>query len=281
MKFHLTFFSSLLIGLLLLSGQAFATPYYSIPGSWLWSAGSTWSGDPCDQPVTVGPAAAPDDTDTLTICNGSSVRVNAESVGASATVEIGGILDLSTNVLVLSGALTNNGGTILSGVQALVAQSIIHKSGTTNLTGVTTATTNSVTVNGPGLTLSPKLIGINGLFTSSANFTMPSTVLLLTGGVAVTGGTLTLAAANKITGNIAINASTGGAVVGLNQTNTPPPTITITLPVGTTPPTLPTCLSGYTLTISTAGAGTCIPIPISAPIFSTKEKARVFTEEIL
>jgi hypothetical protein len=287
MKFHLTFFSSLLIGLLLLSGQAFATPYYSIPGgAGLWSDPATWSGSPCGFSVTTGPVAEPLPGDTLTICDSSAIpgfviRVDAASYGASATVKIGGTLDLSTNKLDLgaAGVLTNDGGTILSGVQALVAQSIIHNSGTTNLTGVTTNTTNSITVNGPGLTLSPKLIGINGLFTSSANFTMPSTVLSLED-VTVTGGTLTLSSANLFTGTgtVTIDAGNGGAIVGLNQTNTP--TITVT-PTPSTP--LQTCSPGYTLTISTAGTGTCVANPvfsISAPIFSTKEKARVFIEEV-
>ena len=282
MKFHLTFFPALLIGLVLLSGQAFATAYYSVLGTGLpglpWSAPSTWSGSGCGLSVTTGPTAAPLATDDLTICDGSTVEVNAVSVGANATVEggtPGGTLNLSSNVLTLSGALTNDGGTILSGVQALVAQSIIHKSGTTNLTGVTTNTTNSITVNGPGLQLSPKLIGINGLFTSSVNFTMPSTVLLLTGGIAVTGGILALdPLKNIVTGNVVVNSGVGIDVTGRNGGTLISPTTNL--------PTTPTpCPSGTHRTVTSAGAYDCVANPISAPIFSTKEKARVFTEEIL
>ena len=281
MKFRLTFFSSLLIGLLLLSEQVFATAYYSIPGgAGLWSNPATWSSNPCGGGGGGSPVAAPLATDTLTICDSSAIpgfviEVDAVSVGASATVNLGGILDLSSNVLTLSGALTNDGGMILSGVQALVAQSIIHKSGTTNLTGVTTNTTNSITVNGPGLQLSPKLIGINGLFTSSVNFTMPSTVLLLTGGIAVTGGILALdPLKNIVTGNVVVNSGVGIDVTGRNGGTLISPTTNL--------PTTPTpCPSGTHRTVTSAGAYDCVANPISAPIFSTKEKARVFTEEIL
>jgi len=283
MKFHLTFFSSLLIGLLLLSGQAFAVAYYSKPvGPWLWSTPSTWSSSLCGVvPVTTGPTAAPLATDDLIICNGSAVRVNAVSVGASATVNSGGTLDLSSNVLTLSGALTNDGGTILSGVQAFVAQSIIHNSGTTNLTGVTTNTTNSITVNGPGLALAPTLIGINGLFISNTTlFSMPPTVLSLTGNVVVTSGTLTLTSANAVTGNVTIND--GAFVTGLTGGIIP-----TQLPAATPLPIPPlVCGIGYFLTISsTTHTYICVLLPppntVSAPLFSIKEKARVFTEEII
>jgi len=282
MKFHLTFFSSLLIGLLLLSGQAFAVAYYSKPvGPWLWSTPSTWSSSLCGVvPVTTGPTAAPLATDDLIICNGSAVRVNAVSVGASATVNSGGTLDLSSNVLTLSGALTNDGGTILSGVQAFVAQSIIHNSGTTNLTGVTTNTTNFITVNGAGLMLSPTLIGIKGLFISNTDFSMPTTVLSLTGNVVVTSGTLTLTSANAVTGNVTIND--GAFVTGLTGGIIP-----TQLPAATPLPIPPlVCGIGYFLTISsTTHTYICVLLPppntVSAPLFSIKEKARVFAEEII
>ena len=287
MKFHLTFFPPLLIGLLLLSGQVFAVAYYSIPGgAGLWSDPATWSGSACGTPPLIaGPTAAPLATDTLTICDSSAIpgfliAVDAVSVGASATVKTGGILDLSSNVLTLSGALTNDGGTILSGVQAFVAQSIIHNSGTTNLTGVTTNTTNFITVNGAGLMLSPTLIGIKGLFISNTDFSMPTTVLSLTGNVVVTSGTLTLTSANIVTGNVTIND--GAFVTGLTGGIIP-----TQLPAATPLPIPPlVCGIGYFLTISsTTHTYICVLLPppntVSAPLFSIKEKARVFAEEII
>jgi len=287
MKFHLTFFPPLLIGLLLLSGQVFAVAYYSIPGgAGLWSDPATWSGSACGTPPLIaGPTAAPLATDTLTICDSSAIpgfliAVDAVSVGASATVKTGGILDLSSNVLTLSGALTNDGGTILSGVQAFVAQSIIHNSGTTNLTGVTTNTTNFITVNGAGLMLSPTLIGIKGLFISNTDFSMPTTVLSLTGNVVVTSGTLTLTSANAVTGNVTIND--GAFVIGQTGGTTSQLPAATPLPLPT-PPMI--CSIGYFLTISSTHTFICVLLPlpntVSAPLFSIKEKARMFTEEII
>ena len=276
MKFiHSFFLSVLLTFLLLLSGQVFATTYYSkTSGDWL--ATSTWKiASSCIATGTVG--TTPDSGDELIICSGTTVTVGAVSVGLNATVESGGTLDLSSNVLTLSGALTNNGGTILSDVQAFVAQSIIHNAGTTNLAGVTTNTTNLITVNGngAGLMLSASLIAINSLFISNTNFSMPTTVLSLTGGIAVTSGTLALGINNVVTGNVVVN--TGASVTGLNQT-IGSGTYTTGASSTSTPPS---CVG--TLVISTAGAYDCVPFPgfsISAPIFSTKEKARVFIEEV-
>lgn len=280
-KSNLSYLSSVLLPcLLFLSGQAFAVTYYSVPGPGLWLATGTWSNvAPCG--ASTGGGQVPNATDTLIICNGSAVSVGAVSVGLNATVETGGSLDLVTNVLTLSGALTNNGGTINGvGAQALVAQSIIHNGGTTNLSGVTTNSVHTVTINATGLTLPTVLILIDNLFTSNVNFTMPSSVANITGDIAVTGGTLTLTAANNVAGNVVINA--GASISGTY----PHPSGTTTQLVPTDPPittTPPTCLSSEHLTGS-AGSYLCVPnpvIPISAPIFSIKEKARVFVKEAI
>jgi fibronectin-binding autotransporter adhesin len=204
--------------------------------------------------------------------------VGAVSVGLNATVEVGGSLNLVTNVLTLSGALTNNGGTINGiGAQAFVAQSIVHNGGITNLMGVTTNSVHTVTVNATGLTLPTGLILIDNLFTSNVDFTMPGSVATITGNIAVTGGTLTLTATNpSITGTIttdgsgSISGSTGGTTITSGTLPTPPSP----------------CPNGQHLTGS-AGAYTCvltpiiIPIGISAPIFSTEEKAKIFIEEVI
>lgn len=279
MKSNLSYFSSVLLPcLLFLSGQAFAVTYYSVPGPGLWLATGTWSNvAPCG--ASTGGGQVPNATDTLIICNGSAVSVGAVSVGLNATVETGGSLDLVTNVLTLSGALTNNGGTINGvGAQALVAQSIVHNGGTTNLSGVTTNSVHTVTINATGLTLPTVLILIDNLFTSNVNFTMPSSVANITGDIAVTGGTLTLTAANNITGNVVINA--GAFVIGQNGGTTTQ--LTSTDPI--LPAIPPTCNSGTHLTVSPTGVYICVPnpvFPISAPIFSIKEKARVFVKEAI
>jgi len=278
MKFiHSFFLSVLLTFLLLLSGQAFAVTYYSVGAGGLWSATGTWSNVSCG---VAGTGGIPNATDTLIICNGSAVTVGEVSVGLNATVEVGGSLNLSTHVLTLSGALTNEGGTI-NGVsaQAFVAQSIVHNGGTTNLMGVTTNSAHAITVTATGLTLPTSLVLIDNLFTSNVDFTMPGSVTHITGGIAVTGGILTLTAANNVTGNVVINA--GASVTGLNQTSGTTTQLVPADPPLADPP--PTCGSGTHLTVS-AGVYVCVANPvfsISAPIFSIKEKARVFIEEIL
>jgi len=301
MKFiHSFFLSVLLIFSLLLSGQAFAVTYYSVGAGGLWLATDTWSNVSCND--VVGNGGIPNGGDTLIICNGSTVTVGEASAATSATVMTGGTLNLSTHVLTLSGALTNEGGTI-NGVsaQAFVAQSIVHNGGTTNLMGVTTNSIQTITINATGLTLPTGLILIDNLFTSNVDFSMPGSVAHITGGINVTGGTLTLTGANNVTGNIVINA---GASISGTYPHPSGTTTTASLPLpptcasgthligspGTyscvadpaTVPAPPTCLSSEHLTGS-AGAYLCVPnpvIPISAPIFSTKDKARVFIEEV-
>ena len=338
MKSNLSRFASvLLLCLLLMSGQVFAVTvtYYSVPGPGLWLATGTWSNvSPCG--ASTGGGQVPDADDILIICNGSAVSVGAVSVGLNATVEVGGSLNLVTNVLTLTGTLTNNGGSINGiGAQAFVAQSIVHNGGITNLMGVTTNSVHAITVNATGLTLPTGLILIDNLFTSDVNFTMPGSVATITGNIAVTGGTLTLTNANNVTGNVVINdgafvtGQNGGTTTQLPPTAPPTNTTTPTCPSGqhltgssaldymcvadlaivptpktclstehlttnstgayvcvanpATVPGPPTCLSSEHLTGS-AGAYLCVPNPvfsISAPIFSIKEKARVFIEEVL
>jgi hypothetical protein len=282
MKFIYSFFPSVLLTfLLLLSGQAFATTYYSkTSGDWL--ATGTWSiVAPCG---SSGGGGIPNGGDTLIICNGTMVTVGAESVGLNATVMTGGTLNLSTHVLTLSGALTNEGGTIDGDQpQAFVAQSIVHNGGTTDLRGVTTNSAHAITVTAAplGLLLPTGLILIDNLFTSNVDFTMPGSVAHITGGIAVTGGTLTLNPTNNVTGNIVIND--GAFISGTYPT--PSGTITQLAPADPPIPPPPPCDSTtHHLTISSTGAYDCVANPvfsISAPIFSIKEKARVFIEEVL
>jgi hypothetical protein len=135
-------------------------------------------------------------------------------------------------------------------------------------------------VNGAGLMLSPTLIGIKGLFISNTDFSMPTTVLSLTGNVVVTSGTLALGSTNIVTGNVTIND--GAFVTGLTGGIIPTQLLPATqLPI---PPTV--CGIGYFLTISsTTHTYICVLLPppntVSAPLFSIKEKARVFAEKII
>jgi hypothetical protein len=278
MKSTLSRFASVLLPcLLFLSGQVFAgVTYYSVPGPGLWLATGTWSNvSPCG--ASTGGGQVPNATDTLIICNGSTVSVGAVSVGLSATVKTGGKLDLVTNVLTLTGALTNDGGIIDGvGAQAFVAGSIVHNGGTTDLRGVTTNSANIITVNAPGLKLPTGLIGINGLFTSNVDFDMPGSVASLIGGIAVTGETLTLTADNNVTGNIVIDSD--ASIVGTY----PHTGETVQLTSPTLPAGIPTpCISTNHFIILPTGVYYCAANnPISAPIFSIKERARVFIEEV-
>jgi len=284
MKFHLTFFSSLLIGLLLLNGQAFAVgvKYYSKTSGY-WLEPGTWNNVGCGS--TAGGGGIPNATDELIICNSTTVTVGAVSVGLNATVKTGGKLDLVTNVLTLTGALTNDGGIIDGvGAQAFVAGSIVHNGGTTDLRGVTTNSANIITVNALGLKLPTGLIGINGLFTSNVDFTMPGSVADF-GDVTVTGGTLFLTADNSLAGGvIVVNA---GALISGPYSGAPTSYTTLTTATALVPPAIPSssCAPGTHL-IGSPGTYACtntpavIPISISAPIFSIKEKARVFIEEV-
>jgi hypothetical protein len=151
---------------------------------------------------------------------------------------------------------------------------------------------------------------------------MPSTVTSLGGGVTVTGGALTLAAANVVTGNVSLS---GGAIAAGSTLKVNNGAHTISTTTSTTIPTLDissvatggtivfspsagttlsitniTTSAGGTVTLTcTGGTGsaasvvnpatvtsyTCIVPPaggggVSAPIFSTKEKAAVFGQEV-
>jgi len=58
----------------------------------------------------------------------------------------------------------------------------------------------------------PTVTTILGLFSSGASFTMPTAITSLAGGVAVTGGVLTLGDTNIVTGTVTI--TTGGSIAG-------------------------------------------------------------------
>jgi len=160
---------------------------------------------------------------------------------------------------------------------------------------------------------------IPGLFSSGATFTMPTTITSLADGVTVTGGVLTLGVTNVVTGTVTITM--GGSIAGTLKLNDaahningfgsialldlsaiagPATAITFTpAPTGSTITigafTIPGVSSAVTLTCNGIRGGTLTPTnptgsytctafsvnPVSAPIFSTKEKAKVFIEEVI
>ena len=165
----------------------------------------------------------------------------------------------------------------------------------------------------------PTVTTILGLFSSGASFTMPTAITSLAGGVTVTGGVLTLSAANIVTG--AVTITMGGSIAGTLKldnaahaingfgsiaeldlsaitgtttaiTFTPAPagsTITIGAftPPGVSSAVTLTCNGtiGGTLTLANpTGSYTCTASsvnPVSAPIFSLRGESRVFLEEVI
>jgi len=109
-------------------------------------------------------------------------------------------------------------GPVIVGVAVTINNLTVNAGKTLSFTGNLTVD-GTATING-GITymsgtLSPKITSIGGLFTatlSAAGYTLPSTVTSLGGGVSVSGGALTLAAANVVTGDVTI---TGGGIAGV------------------------------------------------------------------
>jgi len=239
------------------------------------------------------------------------------TTGSIAILDLSAITGTATTVAFtpLVGTITVNGFTMPTTTNKVTLTCNGTAGGGISLTGgqVTSGTTSDTYT-----CAAPVVTTIPGLFSSGATFTMPTTITSLAGGVAVTGGVLTLDAANIVTGTVTITM--GGSIAGTLKLNdaahningfgsialldlsaiagpataitfTPAPTgSTITINAFTTPVSSAVTLicngiRGGTLTpTNPTGSYTCTAFsvnPVSAPIFSTKEKAKVFIEEVI
>jgi len=205
--------------ILLLSGQqAFsaaaltsaAAAIDNFTGLTQWSTGSCTS---ATNPAAINPG------DTFTICTPHALTLGVAATNI-AGLTVNGTLTLGTIPLALSAGstLTNNGGTISTGGAAHVFPNIVHIAGSTNLIAATnTGMSGGVTYTQGTLVLPTSLATVSGLFsatlTPAATYGMPTTITSLAGGVAVSGGTLTLGVTNVVAGTVTMGA--GGSILGV------------------------------------------------------------------
>jgi len=205
--------------ILLLSGQqAFSVALTSAAAGINGFTDTTqWSKGLCtsaNNPTAIDPGV-----DTFTICGGQALTLGVPTANV-AGLTVNGTLSLGTNSLALSagGTLTNNGGTISTGGAAHDFPNIVHIAGSTTLTEATnTSMIGGITYTQDTLLLPTALATVGGLFSallaSPATYVMPTTLTSLAGGVAVSGGTLTLGVTNVVTGTVTMG--TGGSIAGV------------------------------------------------------------------
>jgi len=205
--------------ILLLSGQQAFSAALTSAGSYADFTGvSHWSTGSCTSAIS---PLAISSGDTFTICGGHTLTLGlATSNIAGITVNAGGTFTLGAAAVPLimssSGILTNKGGAISTGIGAHVLPNIVHIAGTTTLSAanMTSISGNVIYTAGPLLALPILLTTIHGLFSALATYSiMPATVTSLAGGVAVSGGALTLGATNIVAGTVTMGV--GGSILGV------------------------------------------------------------------
>jgi hypothetical protein len=283
-----------LLSLFLFSGQAFAAALSSVAAGGTWATAATWNTAACG---TANVVAAPTNADDVTICAATTTAVTtgAAAVAKSLTFVEGGKFTQGAFTLTLSGNLTNNSVTTA------------NVDFTTNGTGVIFDATASV---GGTAATTFKNLTTSAALTLAANTT-------ITGNLTVsTGGSIALASTNVVTGNVTLTGTgTISGTLGLTNADhaiatdadinltgitltpaTAAKTITFspaggkTITVGTisngsssTGLNLACNGAGSATTVATSGtvtSYTCIGLTTPAPVFSTKEKAKVFVEEV-
>jgi len=298
--------------LLATSGQAFAAAYYSnaaaLSGADLASPVTTkWSTSTTDCTGTLtaaGGATAMTAIDSFTICDGGTLTLAANATFGGLSLDVGsgssGVLAIGNFTLTMNTAtaiLTNSGGTISMGSGGI---SFANGGTLSHAGGTFTAGTGTIAFGGAG-SITGNLT-LNNV-TSTSTLSISATTATINGNVTIGGnvtGGLKLSAANHgITATAVATIPTISAAamtVGQTITFTPPTTagqaVTVTaFTAPTTPGTgvILTC-SGGTVTgatssplISQTGSYTCTKsatTTVSAPIFSTKEKPAVFSEEV-
>jgi len=306
-------FSSFVLALLLLvvSGQVMAAGDCTSNGAGAldgtvddtpWAA-ETVDGTGCS--MTTGTIAAPDSTNVLSIghviaaptaatisvssvaftagsltLTGKTLNVGTTLNAAGGTVTIGtsgtlnvtgnvtvgtdGTIDMTGGILSIGVALNNTAGTLTTGTGTLKLTNADHA--ITVAAGKTFAVVDASLLT--GATGSGKLITFAGAFDN----TISSLTLPAAAGIEIK---FVVPEVKKLT----ISATTGGTVLNCTATVTGTGSVAPTVTGTTAAPILTastTTGTTSTFTCATATATTTI----SAPIFSTKEKAAVFTEEV-
>jgi hypothetical protein len=306
-------FSSFVLALLLLvaSGQAFAADVsgtctsITLGGDWTttatWATGATNTG--CDDGTT---QYVPDATDDVVIPSTTAVTAGTGSLLAqSVTIDNGGKFTLGSNTLTISGDFTNNA---TAAADVNLAGSAVAFDAAATISGSAVTTFNHLSITGGALTIAAatSIVGGDFAFGTGGILAVGSvlkldatgtthTITPLDGGRAIPSLDLSAATVDKTivsaTDALTINGVVWSTTVGRKVTFTPPATTTdmvVTVPA----PTTVSCVNGTT-TITTAStvtvaAGTSMvcTVPsgttggVSAPIFSTKEKATVFSQEV-
>jgi hypothetical protein len=291
----------------MVGGQAMAADYFSDTATLSEASfidGTHWA-DSCGGTQGTG-AITVAAADTFTICDGGTLTLAANATFGGATITVGsgatGVLALGNFTLTMNTAaavLTNTDtGTITIGSGGI---SFTGAGTLANGTGTFTAGTGTVAFGGAG-TITGTLT-LNNV-TSTSTLAIPATTATINGNVSiggnVTGGLKLSAAANHgitATAEATIPTISAAAMtVGQTITFTPPTTAGQAVTVnGFTAPTNPgtgvilTC-SGGAVTGATSsplvdqtGNYICTKSAastVSAPIFSTKEKPVVFSEEV-
>jgi len=289
--------------LLATSGQVVALTHYSVVAnpSLTTFLATDWADEAC------ATAAATNGVHTagenFVICGtGLDASRTLGNVSLTGTTFITGSLTIEAGAtLTLSGAATSGGNITNAGTLVLGANTLtMPASSTLNNTGTFTAGTGTVAFGGAG-TITGTLT-LNNV-TSTSTLAISATTATINGNVTIGGsvtGGLKLSAANHgITATAVATIPTISAAamtVGQTITFTPPTTagqaVTVTaFTAPTTPGTgvILTC-SGGTVTgatssplIAQTGNYVCTKnatTTVSAPIFSTKEKPTVFSEEV-
>lgn len=182
-------------------------PFYSVQTG-NWEEGTTWN-----------KGVAPTATDNVTISASTTVTAHTAASVAGITVNSGGILDITSNTLAVTNAITNNGTVNVAGGTANVGTIITNNaSGTVNVSGgtlnVTSTATNGV-ANAGTFTLSSGTVNVG-----ITNNTFANRRFTNTGTLTVSGGTMNIygnlahsgTAFNQSGGNINIDGNAGGVV---------------------------------------------------------------------
>jgi hypothetical protein len=315
MKYKFSWLVLFFSGLLLLSGQASSATRSSVAGGGDWSTPAKWVTDGCTTAAvaaTVAPTAAED----VTICTATTtaITLSADSAAKSLTVEANGLLTVGAHTLTLSGGLINNAGTAAN--LSLASSTVVFDT-TAAITGSAVTSFNNLTVTGGTLTLAAGTL-VGGNVSVSGGSIVLGTSTTIGGNVVVSGGSIAFAATNVVTGTNVTTSSTGtiSGTLGLSNANH---TITTVANTSLTGVTIATGTNGKTITFTPAGGTTinvatitdtgtqgltlvctngngshtavatggasitgysCTGLTNPAPVFSTKEKAKVFVEEV-
>jgi hypothetical protein len=302
-------FSSFVLALLLLvaSGQAFAVTCTTAADGAL-DAIAVWGGTTAG---TADCATAADWTmstaaDDITIDHALTTP-GANVAAKTVAINAGGGLTLGAKTLTISGNFTN-AATAATDVN-LATSTVAFATNAATVGGTAATTFNHLSITGAALTLpsstSSAMAIVEGNFTFGTGGTLAAgSVLKLaaTGNHVITapsgGSTIPSLDLSAATAAKTITSATGpltltgvvwptDAAAVINFTAGASAAITLTIPAASTAScvvgTTPIAAGTYTLAAGSTSDLVCTPYvapSVSAPIFSTKEKAAVFTEEV-